>query len=333
MARRRDQQGGPDGFVLLDKPSLMTSHDVVGGVRRWAGTRRVGHAGTLDPAATGLLLLGVGKATRLLGALSLEGKTYESTFVLGQSTSTDDAQGQVCGQLPPPPLPGGVHDPLLVQALAGLSGPIEQVPPQVSAVKVAGQRAYARARAGLTTPLRPRSVVVEQFTVSQVQTLGSGLLRLQVLVRCSSGTYIRSLARDLGVALGTVGHVETLRRTQIGPFAVQQALGWEQVVGPNPAPVEQALVPMAQVVRTCMPAVQVDGHQRLELAFGRSLELEQLPNWSGVGTLEEVQGFSPQRSVAVLDVQEQVVAVAVVRGQRLQPQAVFVQPETASPAS
>jgi tRNA pseudouridine55 synthase len=242
----------PSGLIIVDKPAGMTSHDVVGRIRRLAGTRRVGHAGTLDPMATGVLVVGVEKATRLLGYLSLTEKEYAATIRLGQSTSTDDAEGEPIGgvsaagvsaallargsTLPPgtllsrgtPPDPHG-PDPdgselpaELRKAIAGLTGEILQVPPGVSAIKVGGQRAYKLTRAGAAPELAPRPVTVYEFRVTAVRPSGD-FLDVDATVRCSSGTYIRALARDLGAELGTGGHLTALRRTSAGAYDLAQA--------------------------------------------------------------------------------------------------------------
>jgi len=231
------------GLLVVDKPGGMTSHDVVARVRRLAHTRRVGHAGTLDPMATGVLVIGIEKATRLLGHLMLTEKTYEATIRLGQSTTTDDADGEALpareGDLPEPPgrAPdegkGGVPDPQVTraadvprarieEAIARLTGDILQVPSSVSAIKVNGQRAYKLTRAGEAPELAARPVTVYEFAVLGLSPAGD-FLDVDVRVRCSSGTYIRALARDLGAALGTGGHLTALRRTAVGPYTLAQA--------------------------------------------------------------------------------------------------------------
>ena len=208
----------PSGLVVVDKPSGMTSHDVVARVRRLAGTRRVGHAGTLDPMATGVLVVGVEKATRLLGYLTLTEKTYVATIRLGQSTSTDDAEGEPTGGSPATDLAPGALD----AEIAELTGDIWQVPPGVSAIKVNGQRAYKLTRAGAAPELAARPVTVYEFTVTGIRQSGD-FLAIDAVIRCSSGTYIRALARDLGAALGTGGHLTALRRTAVGPYGLDQA--------------------------------------------------------------------------------------------------------------
>jgi tRNA pseudouridine55 synthase len=206
------------GLVIVDKPGGMTSHDVVARIRRLAHTRRVGHAGTLDPMATGVLVIGVEKATRLLGHLMLTEKTYAATIRLGQSTSTDDAEGEPTGGNPA----SGVTRAALDTEIAKLTGEILQVPSSVSAIKVNGQRAYKLTRAGEAPALAARPVTVYEFTVTAIRQVGD-YLDLDATVRCSSGTYIRALARDLGTALGTGGHLTALRRTAVGPYTVAMA--------------------------------------------------------------------------------------------------------------
>jgi tRNA pseudouridine55 synthase len=208
----------PSGLLVIDKPGGMTSHDVVARVRRLARTRRVGHAGTLDPMATGVLVVGIEKATRLLGHLMLTEKTYRATIRLGQATSTDDAEGALVGGSSA----AGVTAEALDAGIARLTGPILQVPPGVSAIKVNGERAYKLTRAGAAPELAARPVTVGQFSITGTRRDGD-LLDVGAVIRCSSGTYIRALARDLGAALGTGGHLTALRRTAVGPYTIAQA--------------------------------------------------------------------------------------------------------------
>jgi tRNA pseudouridine55 synthase len=208
------------GLVIVDKPAGLTSHDVVARIRRLAGTKKVGHAGTLDPMATGVLIVGVEKATRLLGYLALTQKEYTATIRLGQSTDTDDAAGEVTDHVPV----RGVGLDLIQPAVAALTGEISQVPPGISAIKVGGQRSYKLTRAGAAPQLAPRAVTVSEFVIDAVRPAGDGdLLDLDARITCSSGTYIRALARDLGAALGTGGHLTALRRTRVGPYRLGQA--------------------------------------------------------------------------------------------------------------
>ncbi|MEO6700547.1 MAG: tRNA pseudouridine(55) synthase TruB, partial [Jatrophihabitantaceae bacterium] len=217
MARKGP--AGPGGLIILDKQAGMTSHDVVGKVRRIAGTRRVGHAGTLDPMATGVLVVGVERATKLLNHLVLTDKTYLATIRLGASSSTDDADGELTTGSDA----AGLARPELDRAIAALTGRIEQVPSSVSAIKVDGQRAYARVRAGESVQLAARPVTVSRFELVAEPRPVEAYLDCQVLVDCSSGTYIRALARDLGQALGVGGYLTALRRSRVGPFELSQA--------------------------------------------------------------------------------------------------------------
>jgi tRNA pseudouridine55 synthase len=202
------------GLVIVDKPAGMTSHDVVARMRRIAGTRRVGHAGTLDPMATGVLVIGVEKATRLLGHLVLADKAYSATIRLGQSTLTDDAEGSVTGGSPAV----GVTERDVRAAVEPLTGSIAQVPSSVSAIKVGGERAYKRARTGAAVELAARPVTVTRFEVDGFHRPATELLDVDAEIECSSGTYVRSLIADLGDA-----YCESLRRTAIGPFRVDEA--------------------------------------------------------------------------------------------------------------
>jgi tRNA pseudouridine55 synthase len=208
----------PAGLVVVDKPAGMTSHDVVSRLRRLLGTRRIGHAGTLDPMATGVLVCGVQRATKLLGHLPLEPKVYRGTVRLGVSTSTDDADGEPTGGLDA----STVGEPAILAGIADLSGAIDQVPSSVSAVKVGGRRAYTLARAGEQVTLAARAVRVSRFELVELRR-GDRVMDLDVLVECSGGTYVRALARDLGAALGVGGHLTALRRTRVGPFGLDVA--------------------------------------------------------------------------------------------------------------
>ena len=220
---------------MVDKPGGLTSHDVVARIRRLAGTRRVGHAGTLDPMATGVLVVGVEKATRLLGHLTLTEKEYQATIRLGQATDTGDAEGTVLtsntGLTPGTPAqPAARLTRAQVEAAAAaLTGEIQQVPPAVSAIKVAGRRAYQLAREGAPPVLPPRPVTVWSFTVQALRPAPGDLLDVDVEVRCSSGTYIRALARDMGDALGVGGHLTRLRRTRVGPYDLSAAHGLDEL--------------------------------------------------------------------------------------------------------
>ncbi len=193
-------------------------------MRRLAGTRKVGHAGTLDPMATGVLVLGVNRATRLLGHLMLTEKAYDATLRLGVATSTDDAEGEVTAVVSA----AGVDEATIREALAEFVGDIEQVPTSVSAIKVDGKRAYQRVRDGETVELKARPVTIHELVVHEVRPAGD-TVDVDVSVRCSSGTYIRAIARDLGARLGVGGHLAALRRTAVGPFALASARTLEQL--------------------------------------------------------------------------------------------------------
>lgn len=208
------------GLVVVAKPGGMTSHDVVSRLRRILRTRKVGHAGTLDPMATGVLVCGVGRGTKLLGHLALDTKAYEATIRLGAATTTDDAEGTVVAQTDA----SGVPDAAITAGIAALTGAIEQVPSSVSAIKVAGRRAYEMVRAGEDVQLPARPVTVSEFTL-----LARRGPDLDVRVQCSSGTYVRALARDLGAGLGVGGHLTALHRTRVGPFTTGHARTLEEL--------------------------------------------------------------------------------------------------------
>ncbi|MGX1614185.1 tRNA pseudouridine(55) synthase TruB [Micromonospora chalcea] len=214
-----------DGLIVVDKPGGMTSHDVVARVRRLARTRRVGHGGTLDPMATGVLVIGVGRATRLLTYVIGAGKSYAATIRLGQSTVTDDAEGEVVATIPA----GAVTDDGVRAALAALTGEIDQVPSAVSAIKINGQRAYKRVRDGETVELPARRVTVSRLEVRAIRRDAPDVVDVDVDVTCSSGTYIRALARDAGAALGVGGHLTALRRTAVGGFTLAEAATLDQL--------------------------------------------------------------------------------------------------------
>jgi tRNA pseudouridine55 synthase len=210
----------PSGLIIVDKSPGWTSHDVVAKLRKLVGTKRVGHAGTLDPMATGVLVVGVEKATRLLGYLALTEKEYSATIRLGQTTTTDDAEGEIIDHVPV----RNIGEAELLRAIGALTGQISQVPPGVSAIKVGGQRAYKLARVGAAPELAARTVTVREFALSSIRQLAVGdVLDVDVRVVCSSGTYVRALARDLGVRLGVGAHLTALRRTRVGPYLAGDA--------------------------------------------------------------------------------------------------------------
>ena len=292
------------GLVVVDKPGGLTSHDVVARVRRLAGTRKVGHAGTLDPMATGVLVLGIDRATRLLGHLTLTDKRYDATVRLGTTTTTDDAEGEVVETRPT----DGVTADEVRRVLASFVGELDQVPSAVSAIKVDGQRAYARVRAGEEVDLPARRVTVhaiEVVSTSLDQRRGSldqregsldqrrgsldqrrgsldqrrgsldqregsldrGAASVRIEVHCSSGTYVRAIARDLGAALGVGGHLTALRRTAVGPFTLADAHTLEALSD------DLRVVPIADAARASFPALDLDQAQAADVRVGRRLDL------------------------------------------------------------
>ena len=246
------------GVVIVDKPSGVTSHQVVGRLRRLLGTRKIGHAGTLDPMATGVLILGVNRATRLLGHLALHDKAYTATVRLGESSSTDDADGDVVAVADASRLE---RDDLEVAA-DPLRGDILQVPSAVSAIKVDGRRAYARVRAGEDVALAARPVTVSRLEITDLRPAGR-CLDVDLEVECSSGTYVRALARDLGAALGVGGHLTALRRTRIGGYGIADAV----VLGDEAPP----LMAMADAARLSFPVVELTQEEARDVGYGRPL--------------------------------------------------------------
>lgn len=249
------------GFALVDKDPDWTSHDVVARLRRLYGQRRVGHAGTLDPMATGLLVVGLGHATRLLRFVQGQSKTYEATVRIGQGTVTDDAEGEIVTA------PGWQWDaPALSEGLHGLRGDIQQIPSAVSAIKVDGVRSYARVRAGDQVQLQARPVRIDRFEMrGQARTELGSVVDVDVLVECSSGTYVRALARDLGAVLGSAAHLTALRRTAIGPLRVEEA----SRLGSQPPPV----LSVEQVIGRLLPVIHLTPDQAGALRNGQRLEL------------------------------------------------------------
>jgi tRNA pseudouridine55 synthase len=314
------------GLVIVDKPGGMTSHDVVARIRRLAGTRRVGHAGTLDPMATGVLVVGVEKATRLLGHLTLTEKEYDATIRLGQATDTDDAEGNVVSEASA----AGVTPERLATAVAALRGEISQVPPAVSAIKVAGKRAYKLTREGAPPELAARTVTVREFVVRDIRRApdltganltgadltganltgadltGADWLDADVSVTCSSGTYIRALARDLGADLGVGGHLTRLRRTRVGPYRAGDAHTLDALAG------SFELLPLAEAAAAAFPRLDLPADQAERLAHGGRLPADGGPDAGGGGP---VAAFGPDGSLIAL--------VTAVEG-RYRPLAVFV---------
>lgn len=254
----------PEGLFLVDKPGGWSSHDVVARVRRLAGTKKVGHAGTLDPMATGLLLLGIGKATKLLTFLVGADKTYVATIRLGSSTPTDDADSEP-DQAAPAERIGEVSETEVENGVRALTGVISQVPSSVSAIKVDGVRSYKRVRDGERVELKPREVTVSRFDIVDVRRSPSAI-DVDVVVDCTSGTYIRALARDLGAGLGIGGHLTALRRTRVGDFDVADASrlpSWDEN-GERPT-----TMPLVDAASRCLPVRTVTEPEARALGYGQ----------------------------------------------------------------
>ncbi|MFI6522847.1 tRNA pseudouridine(55) synthase TruB [Spirillospora sp. NPDC050679] len=285
------------GLVIVDKPAEWTSHDVVGKMRRLAGTRRVGHAGTLDPMATGVLVVGVEKATRLLGHLALTEKGYDGTIRLGQTTNTDDAEGETTATASA----AHVTDERIAAGIAALTGPIQQVPPQVSAIKVNGERAYKMARKGEQVELKARPVTIHEFAVTGIRREGD-LVDVDVSVSCSSGTYIRALARDLGAGLGCGGHLTYLRRTRVGPYDLSMARTVDQLAE------RMEVLPIGEAVSAAFPRRDVTEDDARKVRHGGRLP---------------AAGLGPG-PVGVFDPDGTLLALVEEQGRAAKPLAVFV---------
>jgi tRNA pseudouridine55 synthase len=249
-----------DGIVVVDKPGGMTSHTVVARIRKLAGTRKVGHAGTLDPMATGVLVVGLNRATRLLGHLQLADKSYDATIRLGAATSTDDAEGEIVSTAPV----DGITAEAISAAVEGFRGEIAQVPSKVSAIKVDGRRAYERVRAGEEVALKARAVTVSRYDILDIRPDADGI-SVDVSVDCSSGTYIRALARDLGAELGVGGHLTALRRTRVGSFDLPVAHSLEALAK------SFDWLPIADVAAGTFPRYDADDAQATAIRTGRPL--------------------------------------------------------------
>ena len=284
----------PPGLVVVDKPAGLTSHDVVARVRRILGTRKVGHAGTLDPMATGVLVLGIERATKLLGHLALDTKAYLATIRLGAATTTDDAEGEVLSTVDA----SGVADDAVAAGIAKLTGHIQQVPSAVSAVKVDGKRAYARVRAGEEVALAARPVEVSRFDLLATRREGA-VVELDVMVECSSGTYVRALARDLGADLGVGGHLAALRRTRVGPFDLRVVTTLDRLAD------EPGLsLSMDDAVAKAFPRRDVDVRSAAALLRGQKLPAAGIEGTYGV--------FDPDGRAVALAVDEGAAARSVV---------------------
>ncbi|PDP88214.1 tRNA pseudouridine(55) synthase TruB [Glycomyces fuscus] len=274
------------GVVVVDKPADWTSHDVVARTRGLARTRRVGHAGTLDPMATGVLVLGIEKGTKLLGHLTLTEKVYEATIRLGLTTNTDDAEGEPAVRTDA----SGVSEEAVRAAAEKLTGQIQQVPPQVSAIKVDGKRAYKSAREGKEVALKARTVTVAEFTVTDVRRTfeaDGGFVDVDAAVTCSSGTYIRALARDMGADLGVGGHLTALRRTRVGPYDLSRARTLDELAE------EFTQVPLAEAVAAAFPARALTEDEEIRIRHGNRIG----PDGSGSGP---VGLFAPDGRVVAL---------------------------------
>ena len=259
------------GIVVVDKPAGMTSHDVVSRCRRIFGTRKVGHAGTLDPMATGVLVIGIERATKILGLLTATSKSYTATIRLGRSTTTDDAEGEVLQDIPA----AAVTDEAIVAGIAALRGEIAQRPSAVSAVKIGGKRAYQLVREGEAVELAARTVRIDRFDVRAIRREGPF-----IDVDCSSGTYIRALARDLGEALGVGGHLTALRRTRVGEFGLDQARTLEQLTD-HPA----LSYNLDQACLVAFPRRDITDAQADDVSHGRPLPAAGIDGvWAATGT-------------------------------------------------
>jgi len=260
-----------DGLLLVDKPAGWTSHDVVARGRRLAHTRRVGHAGTLDPMATGVLVLGINKATKLLTFLVGCDKTYTATIRLGQTTITDDAEGEVTESYDA----SGVTSDAVASAVEALRGDIEQVPSSVSAIKVDGVRSYARVRGGDEVKLQPRPVHVSRFDVlteREITSRTGGLRDLDVEVEVSSGTYVRALARDLGAALGVGGHLTALRRTRVGRFDIDDCTPLDDLAAMVERDEPLPIIGMGEAAAAQFPVRRISAQEAVDLRHGKRLD-------------------------------------------------------------
>ncbi|PRY54096.1 tRNA pseudouridine synthase B [Knoellia remsis] len=283
-----------DGLLIVDKPADWTSHDVVARTRRLAQTRKVGHAGTLDPMATGVLVLGIGRATKLLTFLVGCDKDYTATIRLGQSTLTDDAEGEVTST----PGAADVTDEAIADAVDTLTGDIDQVPSAVSAIKVQGQRSYHRARAGEAVDLPARPITVSHFGIRDIRPValddGTELRDVDVEVTVSSGTYVRALARDLGAALGSAGHLTALRRTRVGGFGLDTAHPLAELEARQGEPMP--VVPLADAARAAFAVRELTEAEARTVGYGQRLPSAQ------PGRDEPVAAFAPDGTlVAMLD--------------------------------
>ena len=286
-----------NGFVIVDKPLGITSHDVVHKIRKICNTKKVGHAGTLDPEASGVLVVGLGKATRLLTYIVADNKTYQATIRLGQNTSTDDAQGEITSENDCK----NITDQEISNCLLSFIGDIDQVPSSVSAIKVGGKKAYEIVRSGEKVELTPRRIHVSAIDLHEIKRTNN-LIDLSVTVHCSSGTYIRALARDIGKKLNVGGHVTSLRRIQSGRYKITDALNLENV---NVDKIK--LISMADVAMELFPSVKVELDEIQDLIHGRFIR----------------KTHEPAQTIALVDKKPSLVALAQGDGVMLKPQVVF----------
>jgi tRNA pseudouridine55 synthase len=252
-----------DGFLVVDKAPGMTSHDVVAVARKALGTRKVGHAGTLDPMATGVLVLGFGNGTRLLQYITDGDKSYTATIILGAATITDDREGEVISEADA----SHVTDEQIKTGLAKMIGEIAQRPSSVSAVKVGGERAYDRVRAGEVFELAARTITISSLDILEIRHLGARI-EIDIDVTCSAGTFIRAIARDLGTDLQVGGHLSALRRTRVAGFPISQAISFEDLKAQSFTPLE-----LADVARATFEVRELGLDEVLELSFGRPLSI------------------------------------------------------------
>ena len=254
-----------DGFLLIDKAGAMTSHDVVAKVRKKLDTKKVGHAGTLDPMATGVLVLGVGIATRLLPYITDGKKSYQATILLGAATHTDDKEGDITFTADKSAL-ANISDKEITDELLKFVGKIKQRPSSVSAIKIDGKTAHARVRAGENVEIAERDVVIDEIKIISIQR-PNDQIQVEISVTCSAGTYIRAIARDLGDRLKVGGHLIKLRRNLVSPFTLDQCKSIE----------ESALIPIGEVIEKIFPIRKLDLSQSREISFGRVIEQNPQP--------------------------------------------------------
>ncbi len=285
------------GFVIVDKPVGMTSHDVVHQVRKIANTKKVGHAGTLDPDATGVLVVGLGKATRLLTFIVGDNKTYQATIRLGKATTTDDAQGETVSETSSEHL----NEDEIKNAIETFIGDIQQVPSSVSAIKVDGKRAYDLVRKGESVELTPRAVHISAIDIHEINKIDK-YVDVQITVHCSSGTYIRAIARDLGNKLNVGGHITNLRRLQSGRWSISQAQSLENLKSAG-----ISIISMAEVATAIFPSVEVGMIEVQDFVHGRSVRVP----------------HTPAETLAVIDKTPSLVALAEGDGMMLKPHVVF----------